>query len=92
MGRYYDEYGNTRYDDEIAYAGDTFNRDAITAYCSATAADNSLGLQGTSNVNYLDSARTVSLTAIDSKVSAYDIFFAISTYWFFPFHPALDIL
>ena len=72
MGRYYDEYGNTRYDDEIAYAGDTFNRDAITAYCSATAADNSLGLQGTSNVNYLDSARTVSLSAVDSKIRVYD--------------------
>ena len=72
MGRYYDEYGNTRYDDEIAYAGDTFNRDAITAYCSATAADNSLGLQGTSSIDYLDSARTVSLSAVDSKISVYD--------------------
>ena len=72
MGRYYDEYGNTRYNDEIAYAGDTFNRDAITAYCSATAADNSLGLQGTSSIDYLDSARTVSLSAVDSKISVYD--------------------
>ena len=72
MGRYYDEYGNTRYDDEIAYAGDMFNRDAITAYCSATAADNSLGIQGTSSIDYLDSARTVSLSAVDSKISVYD--------------------
>lgn len=74
MGRYYDEYGNTRYnDDEIAYAGDTFNRDVATTYCcSATAANNSLGLQGTSSIDYLDSARTVSLSAVDSKISVYD--------------------
>ena len=73
MGRYYDEYGNTRYnDDEIAYAGDTFNRDVLTAYCSATAADNSLSLQGTSSINYLDSAKTVSLSAVDSKIGVYD--------------------
>ena len=72
MGRYYDEYGNTRYDDEIAYAGDMFSRDAITACCCSMDSDSSWSAQGTSNVNYLDSAKTVSLTAIDSKVSAYD--------------------
>ena len=72
MGRYYDEYGNTRYDDEIAYAGDMFSRDAITACCCSMDSDSSWSAQGTSNVNYLDSAKTVSLTAIDSKVSPYD--------------------
>lgn len=73
MGRYYDEYGNTRYDDEIAYAGDMFSRDAIAACCcSVDSADSSWSPQGTSSVNYLDSAKTVSLTAIDSKVSPYN--------------------
>lgn len=73
MGRYYDEYGNTRYDDLLTYGGDIFDRDAITACCcSMDSADSSWSAQGTSNVNYLDSAKTVSLTAIDSKVSPYN--------------------
>ena len=72
MGRYYDEYGNTRYDDLLTYGGDTFDRDAITACCCSMDSDNSWSPQGTSSIDYLDSARTVSLTAIDSKVSAYD--------------------
>lgn len=73
MGRYYDEYGNTRYDDLLTYGGDTFDRDAISACCcSIDSADSSWVTQSTSNVNYLDSAKTVSLTAIDSKVSPYN--------------------
>ena len=73
MGRYYDEYGNTRYnDDEIAYAGDTFNRDAITACCCSMDSDSSWSPQGTSSIDYLDSARTVSLSAVDSKIGVYD--------------------
>ena len=72
MGRYYDEYGNTRYDDEIAYAGDMFSRDAIAACCCSMDSDSSWSAQGASSVNYLDSAKAVSLTAIDSKISPYD--------------------
>ena len=73
MGRYYDEYGNTRYDDLLTYGGDTFDRDAISACCcSVNSADSSWAAQGTSSVNYLDSAKAVSLTAVDSKISAYD--------------------
>lgn len=75
MGRYYDEYGNTRYDDEIAYAGDMFSRDAIAACCCSMDSDSSWSAQGTSSITYSDTvqkATAASLTAIDSKVSAYD--------------------
>ena len=76
MGRYYDEYGNTRYDDEIAYAGDMFSRDAITACCcSIDSADSNWSPQGTSSITYSDTvqkATAASLTAVDSKISPYD--------------------
>lgn len=76
MGRYYDEYGNTRYDDLLTYGGDTFDRDAITACCcSMDSADSSWSPRGTSSMTYSDTiqkATAASLTAIDSKVSAYD--------------------
>lgn len=75
MGRYYDEYGNTRYNDEIAYAGDTFNRDAITAYCCSMDSDSSWSPRGTSSITYSDTvqkATAASLSAVDSKISVYD--------------------
>lgn len=75
MGRYYDEYGNTRYDDLLTYGGDTFDRDAITACCCSMDSDSSWSPQGTSSMTYSDTiqkATAASLTAIDSKVSAYD--------------------
>ena len=70
MGRYYDEYGNTRYDDLLTYGGDTFDRDAITACCCSMDSDSSWSPQGTSSMTYSDTIQK--LTAIDSKVSAYD--------------------
>lgn len=76
MGRYYDEYGNTRYDDLLTYGGDTFDRDAITACCcSMDSADSSWSPQGISSITYSDTvqkATAASLTAIDSKVSPYN--------------------
>ena len=70
MGRYYDEYGNTRYDDLLTYGGDTFNRDVITACCCSMDSDSSWSPQGTSSMTYSDTIQK--LTAVDSKVSAYD--------------------
>ena len=70
MGRYYDEYGNTRYDDLLTYGGDTFDRDAITACCCSMDSDSSWSPQGTSSMTYSDTIQK--LTAIDSKVSPYN--------------------